>query len=126
MNTYNVHVYEEVMEWVSMQEDPMDAYSAYLDDMYINYDQLNYRFLYNEIILLEQVMGYLDNIRDYNLTIEKLIENIDNRSQFSFLSQTNNSDKSAKKQEGLYGALRHKTCGRKLLCNRKIYDCRNY
>ena len=102
----NVHVYEEVMEWVSMQEDPMDAYSAYLDDMYINYDQLKFTdSLYNEIILLEQVMGYLDNIRDYNLTIEKLIENIDNRSQFSFLSQTNNSDKSAKETKKAYMEL---------------------
>ncbi len=102
----NIHAYEEIMEWLSKKEDPVATSNAYLNFLFVNYDKVQFtKSFYDEYTLVSEVMEYIDNVRDYDVTIENLIKSIDNRSQFAFFNQTKNSGGSAKNTKEAYLAL---------------------
>ena len=102
----NIHAYEEIMEWLSKKEDPVATSNAYLNFLFVTYDKVQFtNSFYDEYTLVSEVMEYIDNVRDYDVTIENLIKSIDNRSQFAFFNQTKNSGGSAKNTKEAYLAL---------------------
>lgn len=102
----NVHIYEEVMEWLDVQDDSIEAFDTYRKEIIENYEQIKFtNSLYNEYILLGEVEDYVKGVGNYKNTIENLMEDIENRTQFSFLNQTNSSEKSARVTKEVYMEL---------------------
>ncbi len=102
----NVYIYEEVMKWLDMQDDSVKAINDYQEEIFENIDHLKFTdSSYDEFIFTSEVGEYVESVNNYKNTIKKLIEDIDNRSQFSFLNQTNSSGESAKVTKEVYGEL---------------------